>query len=101
MTRIGRCRPCTTSRPFAFNSSRLPANAKSLFGASMSIAPLIVRLSAKAFADYDLLARVLPWRERSVGNPSRHLHARDAIPGEMAPNERIAHQFVGVRIHVT
>src|SRR5262249_4647766 len=38
--------------------------------------------------------------ERSVSNPSRHLHARNAVPGEMAPNERIAHQLVGVRIHV-
>src|SRR5215475_11478699 len=39
MTRIGRWRPCTTSRPFAVSSSRLPASANSLFGASMSMPP--------------------------------------------------------------
>jgi hypothetical protein len=32
---IGRWRPCTTSRPFAFSSSRVPAKANSLLGASM------------------------------------------------------------------
>src|SRR5262245_55833027 len=42
MTRIGRWRPCTTSRPFAFSSPRLPASAKSWFGASMSIPPAVV-----------------------------------------------------------
>src|SRR5215216_3839603 len=41
MTRIGRWSPCTTSRPFAFSSSRLPASANSLFGASMSIPPAV------------------------------------------------------------
>src|SRR5262249_722129 len=33
------CGPCTTSRPFAFNSSRLPARTKSVVGVSMSYLP--------------------------------------------------------------
>src|SRR5262249_27804333 len=36
MMRIGRWRPRTTSRPFAFSSSRLPANANSVVGAFMA-----------------------------------------------------------------
>src|SRR5262249_32017950 len=36
-TRIGRCGPCTTSRPFAFNSLRLPARTKSVVGVSIAV----------------------------------------------------------------
>src|SRR5262245_28295733 len=42
MTRIGRWPPCTTSLPFALSSSRLPASANSLLGASMSIPHAVV-----------------------------------------------------------
>ena len=34
-------------------------------------------------------------------NSFRHLHARHAVAGEMAPDEGIAHQFIRMRIHVT
>src|SRR5215467_4277165 len=57
-----------------------------------------LRLAPNALLSLSDTAENLP--ERSVSNPSRHLHARNAVPGEMAPNERIAHQLVGVRIHV-
>jgi Raf kinase inhibitor-like YbhB/YbcL family protein len=40
-TRIGRRPPWRTSRPFAFNSSRLPARVNSLFDASMSVSPAV------------------------------------------------------------
>jgi hypothetical protein len=40
--------PGTTSRPFAFNSSRLPASANSWFGASMSTPPVIDSFGAVA-----------------------------------------------------
>ena len=36
---IGRCGPCTTSRPFAFNSSRLPARTKPVVGVCMNYLP--------------------------------------------------------------
>src|SRR6516225_1150885 len=39
MTRIGPWPPCTTSRPLAFSSSRLPASTNSPLGTSISLAP--------------------------------------------------------------
>src|SRR5262249_23303929 len=35
ITRIGRWPPCSTNRPFAFSSSRLPASTNSLLGTSI------------------------------------------------------------------
>src|SRR5262249_60381529 len=57
MTRIGRWPPCTTSRPFAFSSSRLPASANSLFGASMSRPHAVVSFGGAVVAPSHRLHR--------------------------------------------
>jgi hypothetical protein len=42
--RIGRWAPCTTSRPFAFSCSRLPASAKFVFGMYIAYLPQMTLL---------------------------------------------------------
>src|SRR5438034_2296304 len=64
MTRIGRWPPCTTSRPLIFSSSRLPASANSLLGASMSIPPIVAFGALQVLRNIGILSRKgerMPW----------------------------------------
>src|SRR5439155_20832558 len=87
MTRIGRWPPCTTSRRLIFSSSRLPASANSLLGASMSLPPVIALGPLQVLRNIGILLRKgerMPWfRSRAQGTanyrpPSRRASIRPA-----------------------
>src|SRR5882724_2832644 len=70
MTRIGRWPPCTTSRPLIFSSSRLPASANSLLGASMSIPPIVALGPLQVLRNIGIPSRKgerMPWFSSSTG----------------------------------